>query len=78
MIINQHDLGRDDQNDTSDQVEQLSLGLASGHSWADCDFNEQPECMWTTIFAIVIIVIIAIVIIAIVILCEVGEATRIY
>ena len=69
MIINQqHDLGRDDQNDASDQVEQLSLGLASGHSWADCDFNEQPECMWTTIFAIVIIAIVIIGIIAIVII----------
>ena len=32
------------------QVEQLSLGLASGHSWADCDFKEHPECMWATIF----------------------------
>jgi len=28
------------------KVEQLSLGLASGHNWADCDFKEQPECMW--------------------------------
>ena len=28
-----------------DQVEQLSVGLATGHNWADCDFKEQPECM---------------------------------
>ena len=36
------------------QVEQLSLGLASGHSWADCDFNEQPDCMWTKIITAII------------------------
>ena len=65
IIINHH---FDPNQDVHNQVEQLSLGLASGHSWADCDFNEQPECMWTTIFAIVIIVIIAIVISAIVII----------